>query len=54
MDDAIANEHFGDFSSTPSLYYVGEGTTQDTLLSSEQEVSLESYKKWLKENHIVE
>ena len=50
----LVHEHFGDFSSTPSLYYVGEGTTQDTLLSSEQEVSLESYKKWLKENHIVE
>lgn len=50
----LVHEHFGDFSSTPSLYYVGEGTTQDTLLSSEQEVSLESYEEWLKENHIVE
>ena len=50
----LVHDNFGDFSSTPSLYYIGEGETQDTLLSSEEEVSLESYQTWLKENHIIE
>ena len=50
----LVHDNFGDFSSTPSLYYIGEGETQDTLLSSEEEVTLESYQTWLKENHIIE
>ena len=50
----LVHDNFGDFSSTPSLYYIGEGKTQDMLLSSEEEVTLESYQTWLKENHIIE
>ena len=50
----LVHDNFGDFSSTPSLYYIGEGETQDMLLSSEEQVTLESYQTWLKENHIIE
>lgn len=50
---SLVHDNFGDFSTTPSLYFVGEGETQSTLLSSEESVTLESYQEWLKEIQVI-
>lgn len=50
---SLVHDNFGDFSTTPSLYFIGDGKTQNTLLSSEKQVNLESYQNWLKECQII-
>lgn len=47
-------DNFGEFSSTPSLYFIANNEVQSSLLSSETEVNLESYENWLKELQIIE
>lgn len=50
---SLIKENFGEFSSTPSLYFIADGKVQSSLLSSESDVDLEAYKDWLKELDIV-
>lgn len=47
-------ENFGEFSSTPSLYFIADNEVQSSLLSNKTEVNLESYENWLKELQIIE
>ena len=57
IDDAIEKKNDGEnFLLIVTQTYCGycEGETQDMLLSSEEQVTLESYQTWLKENHIIE
>lgn len=51
---SIIKDNFSSFSSTPSLYYIAEGKVQESLLSSDTEVNLDSYKRWLKKLQIIE
>ena len=46
-------DNFGEFSSTPSLYFVAENKVQSNLLSNETEINLKSYEEWLKELQII-
>lgn len=50
---SLIKENFGEFSSTPSLYFVADGKVQSSLLSSETDVNLEAYQAWLKELGII-
>ncbi|MDF9824306.1 hypothetical protein M2475_001096 [Breznakia sp. PF5-3] len=50
---AIFDKHFSDFSATPTIYFVSNGEVKDSLNSSEEDVSLDSYKKFLKENKVI-
>ncbi|WP_027089341.1 hypothetical protein [Thomasclavelia saccharogumia] len=50
----LINEKLGDFSTTPSIYYVENGKVKDSLCASNEKVDLESYKKFLIDNNIIE
>lgn len=50
----MTNEKFGHFSATPSIYYIEKGEVKDSLCSDEVKVDLDSYKKFLKDNGIIE
>lgn len=50
----LTNEKFGHFSATPSIYYIEKGKVKDSLCSDKVKVNLENYKKFLKDNGIIE
>lgn len=48
----IINKYFDNFSVTPAIYYVENGTVKDALNANNEEVNLNSFKEFLKENNI--
>ncbi len=51
---ALANELFGHFSATPSIYLIQDGEVKDSLTADQEHVNLENYTQFLKDNQIIE
>lgn len=49
----MVNDRLGHFSATPSIYYIENGVVKDSLCSDSEEVNLENYQRFLKDNNII-
>ncbi len=49
-----ANELFGHFSATPSLYLIQDGEVRDRLTSDTEETSLTNFQTFLRDNEIID